>query len=339
MSQERNIEVKVGALILSALALLAGLTFAMGGISFQPTYRVQVDFGNPGGLTPGAPVRLAGVQVGKITEIEFRGAAPEALAGGALVRVITEIEQRYQGAIKADSRWFVSAHGVLGEAFLAIEPGSAEQPVLQDGAVVRGISPPRLDLLLSETYELLHRTYLGITNHEDKLRETFDGLHQTLTGTGQFFERNATKLDAIADNLESLTQEANETLRAARQQYVDNPRIERILGRIEATTVALERDVPPLLRDARMLTQNLDRTAAVLGSDAQLQRYQQITRNTEEMTEEAQRALRDARRLIDDVRSGKGTVGMLLRDEAMYDDIQELLRDLKQHPWKMFWRE
>src|SRR5690606_18409428 len=173
-----------------------------------PTYQVQVDLGYPGGLTPGAPGRLAGVQVGKITAIEFRGAAPEALAGGALVRVITEIEQRYQGAIKADSRWFVSAHGVLGEAFLAIEPGSAEQPVLQDGAVVRGISPPRLDLLLSETYELLHRTYLGITNHEDKLRETFDGLHQTLTGTGQFFERNATKLDAIADNLESLTQEA-----------------------------------------------------------------------------------------------------------------------------------
>lgn len=338
MSQERNIEVKVGALILAALALLAGLTFVMGGISFEPTYRVQVDFGNPGGLSPGAPVRLAGVQVGKVSEIAFRGATPDAVANGSLVRVITEIEQRYQSAIKVDSRWFVSAHGVLGEAFLAIEPGSAE-PALADGAVVRGISPPRLDLLLSETYELLHRTYLGITNHEDKLRETFDGLHQTLTGTGRFFQHNATKLDAIADNLEALTQEANETLRAARQQYVDNPRVERILGRIEATTVALERDVPPLLSDARTLTQKLDRTAAVLGSEAQLQRYEQITRNTEELTDEAQRALRDARRLIDDVRSGKGTVGMLLRDEAMYDDIQELLRDLKQHPWKMFWRE
>ena len=339
MNQERNIEVKVGALILSALALLAGLTFAMGGISFERTYRVQVDFTNPGALAPGAAVRLAGVQVGRVADIEFRAATPDAITEGTLVRVITEIEQRYQDAIRSDARWFVSAHGVLGEAFLAIEPGHGQQPVLQDGAVVRGISPPRLDLLLAETYELLHRTYLGITKHEQQLRETFDGLHQTLTGTGQFFQHNAGKLDAVADNLEELTQEAKETLRAARRQYVDNPRIERILARVEATTQALESDVPPLLSEARRLTQKLDRTAAALASDAQLQRYEQITRNTEQLTTDAQQAVHDARRLIEDVRSGKGSVGMLLRDEALYDDIQELLRDLKQHPWKMFWRE
>jgi phospholipid/cholesterol/gamma-HCH transport system substrate-binding protein len=43
--------------------------------------------------------------------------------------------------------------------------------------------------------------------------------------------------------------------------------------------------------------------------------------------------------LIAAVKAGKGTVGALVKDEAVYDDLQELLRDLKHNPWKLFWRE
>ena len=72
MSQ-RSMEVKVGALILVSLALLAGFVVVMGGMSLEPTYRVYVDFDNPGGLQSGAPIRISGVKVGRVTAIEFRG--------------------------------------------------------------------------------------------------------------------------------------------------------------------------------------------------------------------------------------------------------------------------
>ena len=72
MSQ-RSMEVKVGALIIVSLALLAGFVIVMGGMSLEPTYRVYVDFDNPGGLQSGAPVRISGVKVGRVTAIEFRG--------------------------------------------------------------------------------------------------------------------------------------------------------------------------------------------------------------------------------------------------------------------------
>ena len=39
------------------------------------------------------------------------------------------------------------------------------------------------------------------------------------------------------------------------------------------------------------------------------------------------------------VRAGRGTVGALLMDEEIYDDLQEMVRDLKHNPWKFFWRE
>ena len=72
MSQ-RSIEVKVGFLILVALGLLAGFVVVMGGLSLQPTFTVYVSFQNPGGLQSGAPIRIAGVKVGRVSELEFRG--------------------------------------------------------------------------------------------------------------------------------------------------------------------------------------------------------------------------------------------------------------------------
>src|SRR5690349_13452924 len=123
MSQHRSIEVKVGILILVALGLLAGFIVVMGGVTLEPTYRVNVDFANPGGLKSGAPVRLAGVRIGKVTAIEFRGADPKAVADGTLIRVVTELENQYKDSVRQDSRWFVSTQGVLGEFFLAVEPG------------------------------------------------------------------------------------------------------------------------------------------------------------------------------------------------------------------------
>src|SRR5262245_20278593 len=127
MSQ-RSIEVKVGIQILVALALLGAFIVIMGGLSFEPSYTVYVEFENPGGLQSGAPVRVAGVKVGKVKEIQFRGGEIDAASGKpvAPIRVVASIEKRYKKAIHDNSRWYVTAQGVLGELFLAVEPGSAD---------------------------------------------------------------------------------------------------------------------------------------------------------------------------------------------------------------------
>lgn len=339
MSQSRSIEVKVGILILVAFGLLAGFIVVMGGLNFEPTYRVNVDFTNPGGLKAGAPVRLAGVRVGKISAIEFRGGAADAVANNTLIRVVAELEKQYQPSIHTDSKWVVSTQGVLGEFFLAVDPGSPDAPSLQDGAQVQGVSPPRLDLLLSEAYELLHRTYLAISENDGKIRETFDGLHRTLKGSGEFFDRNSKKLDNIVTNVETLSDQSNSTLAAARQQYIDNPRIHHIIRNLESSSVAVQRELPPLLSESRALVGDVSHVAEVLGSEAQLERYTEITKDARDLTKNANQAAQGANQVLDDIRAGKGNLGAFLADEAVYDDLQELLRDLKHNPWKIFWRE
>ncbi len=340
MSQ-RAIEVKVGALILTALLILAGLIVALGGVSFEPTFTVYVDFENPGGLQAGAPVRLAGIKVGKVEEVRFRGATADPKTGELLppIRVVTELEQRYQTAIFENSRWFVTTQGVLGEQYLAIEPGTPDKKVLADGAVVNGISPPRLDLLLSEGYELLHRAYVGITHNEEKLQETFDGLHRTLTGTGKFFDEHDQEIDEIVGNLSSLSHEANETLKSARKRYVDGPQVTRIFNNVERTTSTLNRDLGPLLGESRALVADARRVTSALGSSEQIQAYKNITKDLGVTAANAKQLSGDARQVMSHIKRGEGTAGALVMDEALYDDLQELVRDLKHNPWKFFWRE
>jgi phospholipid/cholesterol/gamma-HCH transport system substrate-binding protein len=339
VSQQRSIEVKVGVLILVALALLGVFIVVMGGVSFEPTYRVNVDFTNPGGLKAGAPLRLSGVRVGKVVSVEFRGEDAQAVQDRMLIRVVVEIDKRYQKAVHDDARWFISTQGVLGEFFLAVDPGSPAHPVLPNNAVVQGISPPRLDLLLSEAYELLHHTYVGISENQQKIQETFDGLHLTLKGSGRFFERNSEKLDRIVDNLEQFSVNANQALTDARSRYVDNPKIDRILSQVERSTSSLDQNLNPLLKDTRNVVADVSRLSAVLGSEEQLKRYREITQNTESLTQGANQTLVDTQQMLSRVKDGKGTVGALIKDEAVYDDLQELLRELKHNPWKLFWRE
>jgi phospholipid/cholesterol/gamma-HCH transport system substrate-binding protein len=339
MSQ-RAMEVKVGVLILVALGLLAGFVVVMGGVSFQPTFTVSVDFDNPGGLKVGAPVRIAGVKVGRVSSLEFRGkqAAPGARPT-ALIRVVASIEDQYRDAVYDDSRWFVTTQGVLGEFYLAIDPGTPGHAVLEDGAVVRGVSPPRLDLLLSEAYELLHYAYAGVAANEKKIGETFDGLHKTLKGTGDLIERNGGKLDAVVDEVNAMAHDAHDTLLAAREKYVDSPQIGRILNDVEGVSSTLRTNLPPLLEDGRRAADDAAKLLAQVSSDTELARYQKILKDAEQAAERARIAARDAQEMIAHAKQGKGTVGALVMDEAVYDDLQELIRDLKHNPWKFFWRE
>jgi len=313
----------------------------MGGLSFQPTFTINVDFDNPGGLKPGAPVQIAGVKIGRVAAVNFRGGKLDAKSGERLplIRVVASLESQYKASLYANSKWFVTTQGVLGEVYLAVDPGTPDRPLLVDGATVNGVSPPRLDLLLSETYELLHRAYVGISENQAKIGETFDDLHRTLKGTGDFFEHNSAKLDRAVDDLQAMTAETRDTLQAARQKYVDNPQIGRIMNNAEGVSRTLATELPPLLDDGRKTANDAAKLANALASPEQLDRYRAITADAKDAAGHARVAAKDASDLVAHVRQGKGTVGALVMDEALYDDIQELLRDLKHNPWKFFWRE
>ena len=339
--KERAIEVKVGLLILVALGLLGAFVLVMGQISFQPKFTVFVDFDNPGALAAGSAVRVAGVKVGKIDEIQYRGGEmnPVTHRREPLVRVKISLEKRYQQAVRDNSIFYVTTQGVLGEQFLQIDPGSADRPMLPDGGVARGLDPPRLDMLLAEGFELLHTGVTVLRENRKQIGETFDGLHQTLRGTGEFLKRNQDRLDRIAEGIEKLATDSDDLVKAVRGRYVDSPQIGRIMDNIDQTTAVVSRDVEPLIKDARETLANVEKLTKTVSGPEEQAKIKAAIGDIATLAKSAKVTAADAQAIVSHIRHGQGSVGALVMDEQLYDDIQELTRDLKHNPWKLFWRE
>lgn len=341
MADNRSIEVKVGLLILTAIVLLAGFILVMGGINFEPTYELAVGFDNPGGLQSGAPVKIAGVKVGKVKQMEFSGGAvdPKTKARLPLVRARIEVQTRFQKSVHDNATFYITTQGVLGEQFMAIDPGSTDRPTLADGASVRGLDPPRLDRLIAESYDLLHTTVAALREHRPAIRKAFSGLSKTLNGTGTFFEKNQDRIGRIAANIETMTQEGVDTVRNARQKYIDNPHIDRIMLNVERLTAVGARDVPFLLAQGRDTLAATRKITMTLAHDKEIARLKGVLASIDATARDARLAAKDARVIAAHIKRGKGSVGALVMDEQLFDDLQELARDLKHNPWKFFWKE
>jgi phospholipid/cholesterol/gamma-HCH transport system substrate-binding protein len=329
--KQRSIEVRVGLLILVALGILVTFVLVMGQVNLQPKFTLYVDFDNPAGLAAGSAVRIAGVKVGKIDEIQFRGGKSDPVTHkrDALVRAKLTLEQRYHAAVRDNSIFYVTTQGVLGEQFLQIDPGSEDRPEIPDNGLARGLDPPRLDMLLNEGFELLHAGVTALRDNRQLIAETFQGLHDTMQGAGDFFAHDRGRLERIADAAERLTGD----------RYVDNPAIARIIDRIDTTSAVVARDAEPLLRDARQTLAHVQGLSGALAGPEQVAKLKSAVDDLAELIKNAKNAAADAQAIASHIRHGKGSVGAVVMDEQLYDDIQELARDLKHNPWKFFWRE
>jgi phospholipid/cholesterol/gamma-HCH transport system substrate-binding protein len=340
MAQERSIEVKVGALILVSMGILGAFILVMGGLSFEKTYTVYVDFDNPGGLQSGAAVRIAGVKVGSVKDLEFQGGKIDPKSGRrVLVRAKVAIEQRVKDAIHDDADFYVTTQGVLGEQFMAIEPGSLERPILQEGATMKGIDPPRIDLFLAKAYELLDVTVNGIKNNRETLSSIATNTASLLKGLNVLITDNKERIDRIVANVEEMTVEAKQLTHDARVNYVDSPKLLRTVDNIDKLTTQIQGDTGPMLKDAREALANLNRVSSTVGDPQQQEKIRKALQDIAQLAERANSTVADTQAIVSHIKNGKGTVGALVMDEEVYDDMQELVRDLKHNPWKFLWRE
>lgn len=111
------IDVWVGLFVLlgaAAVLFLAMQAGNMSSLSFTDTYAITGKFDNIGGLKPQAPVKSAGVVVGRVGDISFDDKTYQ-----ALVRL--DLDESYN--FPKDSSLKILTAGLLGEQYIGIEPG------------------------------------------------------------------------------------------------------------------------------------------------------------------------------------------------------------------------
>jgi phospholipid/cholesterol/gamma-HCH transport system substrate-binding protein len=130
--------VLLGAAALLFLALQAG---NLSSLSFTKTYSVTGKFDNIGGLKPQAPVKSAGVVVGRVGEIRFDDKTFQA-------QVRLDLDQQFQ--FPKDSSLKILTAGLLGEQYVGIEAGGDTQNLVDGDRIIRTQSAAVLEDLINQ---------------------------------------------------------------------------------------------------------------------------------------------------------------------------------------------
>jgi phospholipid/cholesterol/gamma-HCH transport system substrate-binding protein len=112
------------ALGMAALLVLALKVGNLSGANFAETYSLTAKFANIGGLKVRAPVKSAGVVVGRVADIHFDAQTYEAV-------VTFSIDGRYR--FPKDTFALILTAGLLGEQYIGLDPGGDENMLASKG--------------------------------------------------------------------------------------------------------------------------------------------------------------------------------------------------------------
>jgi phospholipid/cholesterol/gamma-HCH transport system substrate-binding protein len=133
MKESTKKEIKVGALIAIGLIILFSAFFIIGGKEgiFSTNYALFARFDDIEGLQVGAPVRLGGVKVGNVKDINFSD-----IADAKAIIVKMSIRSKSFIRIREDSKAVLASMGLLGDRTVDISLGSLDKPPIAPGQFV-----------------------------------------------------------------------------------------------------------------------------------------------------------------------------------------------------------
>jgi phospholipid/cholesterol/gamma-HCH transport system substrate-binding protein len=132
-----SLQLRIGAFVLAGLVVFLAIIYLLGAEAryFEPKYKLIAEFTEVGGLIEGATVRLAGVQIGRVTDVKLPSEP------GGKVRVTLTIARQFANRVRRDSEARIVTQGLLGDKLVEISIGSAVGPPLQPGEVIATHEP------------------------------------------------------------------------------------------------------------------------------------------------------------------------------------------------------
>jgi phospholipid/cholesterol/gamma-HCH transport system substrate-binding protein len=272
----KNIEFRVGVIILIGIVILAGSLYWLQGYQLERNaQRVVVLFDDVGTLAVGDRVTVSGVRKGKVNDLHLTDQGVE-----------VELLLVQDVVLKQDAQFVIKNLGLMGERFVAIVPGRAGQ-FLDQSQPVRGLYDTGLPEVMGLMGEMItelrslvvsFRETVGADSSLNKFSNTVTNLRQVSASLAGYVERNEAKLDQTADNFLKASRELNQLLKSNRSR-VDSTiqRVDRVsssllevVGRLDTLSISArefadnlnnpEGTVQLLLEDRR-LYDDLRRTA------------------------------------------------------------------------------
>jgi phospholipid/cholesterol/gamma-HCH transport system substrate-binding protein len=291
-------QLRVGLTVVIASLILMVLIFLMSGTGGWFTRKITLRsyFDNAGGLREGAPVRLAGVDIGNVKSVRIASGKPT-----TPVEVTMKVNTKYAFDLRKDSLTLLSTAGVLGETYVDIDSSAAKGPEVTNGDTLPAQNQPQLEDVV--------RASQGTLQNMDSLLKRVDRI-MTFIESGQ-----GSIGKVIYDP--ALYNQVNATVAEFKGLVDDVQNGKGSLG--------------PLFTNDEMYKKAMaaiDKLNAIVDDLQQGKGSAGKLLKDPELFDNANKTIANVRQLTDDINAGKGALGKLTRDQEFANRLQTLMNNL-----------
>ncbi len=339
-------QLKVGALVLVAMAVLIGLIILMSGSTggfFSRKIELICYFRNAAGIKQGAPVTLEGVTIGNVTHVDV-----VANHNPNPVRVVMRVGTEYLPGLHTDSVATITQEGVLGESFVDIDSTRAIGPEPTSGTVLQASGSPTLQDLIGSSNASIDQVKQLI----QKLSTLVDTLNSDRGTVGRLLNdpKMAQKMVQMTNNLDAITTNLRDGKGTLGKLLTDDSlynRANSAVNHLNNITAALDSGqgtAGKLLHDDTLYN-NFNKTAK--NANELLTQINSGKGTLGELTKDPQMAaklndtINQLDSLLDGLNQGKGTMGQLFKNRSLYDHLDQtssqasqLLKGIRENPKK-----
>lgn len=311
---------------ITALAGLAGLALLLTIFGWLPQlvesgYAVRIELPNASGLISGSRVKLTGIDVGYIDEVEFQPPPKRGVAAMAVIREEVRIPREADVLIEQPL--------LTGSPWVAIEIGDLEDAQLtqhlptDDSAVIKGRTLTLGEKLMSGLQTSIEEELAGPLQNLAEIQKSFTQLSEEWTRVGASVNRLISRdkdgregeLLAVINRTNKRLDELESALAEARGMFQS---VEKAADEIGGTASTMK-ETSTRFRD---LATNTNQRIAKFAETAEQRvdeladRYVKLADDLSQLTQTAEAAVRQSQ-------SSDGTLGKLMTDPALYDNLNE----------------
>ncbi len=314
MAVKGSTEIKVGIFVFIGLLALFYLTFKLGEETFTPkeTYKLYAIFNNVCGLTKGAKIEMAGVNIGKVGSIEL---TPN---GKAKVELI--IYKKYK--IRKDAEAYIKTFGILGDKYVDITPGKAQGYLSPGAMIAKTHGPVSIEDVIASIKPALEDLKEILSSKEGK--QSLKELVYNIKEISKNFRIITEKIEKGQGTLGKLINDDTlyKNLVASTKSIKDiAEKIDKGQGTIGKliNDDTLYKNLVASIKSLKYIGEKIEKGQGTFGkllNDDTL--YKKLTQTINNMNY-----------VFAKLRNGEGTLGKLITDEKLFNDLETASEGLK----------
>lgn len=303
-------EIKVGIMILVGILILFYMSFRIGkyGVFGESGYDLNVSFRNATGLDVRTPVKIAGVEVGRIKKISLDG-----------FNALAIVTLKESVKIPVDSKVLMRTHGILGDKFIEIVPGN-EQKMLSKGERIRDVvEAPDLDQLFvsisaaAKNFGDTMGDLKGIIGENEKagIKKTIENFQAVSSDFKGIMKDNKENITRVVSNVD-------ETMSGLKQMVKEVESGKGTLGLL-VKDEKLYNDAKDAVNTLKSISADIDQGKGTIGKLVK----------DESIYDEAKASIANIKDLTDGIKKGEGTLGKLAKDDSLFIETEKAAKKVQ----------